>query len=142
MVNMVQDPFHGMTSLHNDFISNERALRNVARHFSTKRLDPLSNALEDLLPVPLLEFFPSIPAIERLHDHQDIGRQIFEHVKDGYFRSIAIRYSDGVSKGVIGILREIRGIKYSVHSLEIGIHSSLRFLRIISRQILLSFDSI
>jgi hypothetical protein len=138
----MQDPFHRVAGFDKDFIRNEWALGNVARHFSTKRLDPLSNALEDLLPVPLLEFFPSIPAMERLHDHQDIGRQIFEHVKDGYFRSIAIRYSDGVSKGVIGILREIRGIKYSVHSLEIGIHSSLRFLRTISRQILFSFDSI
>jgi hypothetical protein len=105
-----------------DFISNEWALGKVARHFGTKRLDSIPDTLEDFFLVASLHLLPMIPAVEGVHDQQDIGRQIFEHLKDGYFRSITTGYSDGMPKGVIGILREIRGIKYSVHSLEIGIH--------------------
>jgi len=70
---VVQDPFHGVAGFYKDLIRDKGALGNVARHFGTYRLDPIPDALKDLIPVASLHFLPTIPTVESLHDHQDMG---------------------------------------------------------------------
>lgn len=111
LLKVMQDPFNGVAGFYKDLIRDKGALGKVAGHSCTKRLDLIPNALKNLIPVASLHFLPTISTMESLHDHQDIGRQIFEHVEDGYFRSIAIRYSDRMPKSEIGVLRVIRGMK-------------------------------
>lgn len=68
---MVQDPFHWMTSLNNDFINSVGTLGKIPGRLIAEGLDLITNTPEDLVLVTSLQFLPFIPAVVCVHDEQE-----------------------------------------------------------------------